>query len=593
MTDSLREKVAGFPAKPGIYFFRDAEGRVLYIGKARSLRDRVRSYFLPGPDIKVRNILGETADVDYILTASEKEAAFLENNYIQEHRPKFNLRLKDDKSFPYLKLTVREKFPGISMSRKVESDGSRYFGPFSPAGRARKTIHLVNRHFGVRGCEEAVFRGRKRPCLEHDLGLCSAPCVGRISPDDYRKDVDAARLFLEGRTEELARSVKARMGEAAAAQRFEEAARLRDLVRTLEDLRQRPQAIDVGLEDLDAVGYARAGDAAALHVFFMRRGKVRDSGGTLAEGTEGRSDGDVLAELVGRFYARAEKPPKILLPFEPAGARRLQEELGGGPGKKARLVVPKAGKYARLTEMAGQNAVLALGDTKRAASPLLALAQVLGLADAPWRIEGFDISNTGGDESVGSLVVFDGGRPNRSEYRKFKVRTVEGSNDAASLREVVGRRYARLKEEGSRMPGLILVDGGKPQLAAALAALDDAGVTGIPLISLAKREEIIFTPENRKGIRLDATSPALKLVEHVRDEAHRFAVAFHRGRRSKKSFASALDGIPGLGPKRKAALLARYGNIESIRVAPLDDLAALVGRAAASALESRLGQAAG
>jgi excinuclease ABC subunit C len=588
MTGSLREKVAGFPDEPGIYFFRDAEGRALYIGKARSLRDRVRSYFLAGPDIKVRNILGETADIDYILTGSEKEAAFLENNYIQQYKPKFNLRLKDDKSFPYLKLTLREEFPGIYMSRKVVNDGSRYFGPFSPAGRARKTIHLVNRYFGVRGCEDAAFRGRKRPCLDHDLGLCSAPCVGRISAADYRKDVENARLFLEGRTEELARNLKARMVGAAAGRKFEDAARLRDLLRTLEDLRERPQAIDVGLEDLDAVGYARSGDAAALHVFFMRRGKVRDSRGTLAEGTEGRSDRKVLAELVARFYGSAEKPSKILLPFEPTGTRRLQKDMSREPGKKTRLIVPKAGKYARLTEMAGQNAALALGNTQSLTPPLLLVARVLGLAKAPWRIEGFDISNTGGDESVGSLVVFDGGVPNKAEYRKFKIRTVEGSNDAASLREVVRRRCVRLKEEGSRLPDLILVDGGKPQLAAALGALDDAGATGVPVISLAKREEIIFTPENRKGIRLDRTSPALKLIEHVRDEAHRFAVAFHRGRRAKKSFASALDGIPGLGPKRKAALLVRYNSIDGIRNAPFEDLAALIGRSPAAALKSRL-----
>ena len=350
----------------------------------------------------------------------------------------------------------------------------------------------------------------------------------------------------------------------------------------------RPQAIDVGLEDVDAVGYARSGDAAALHVFFMRRGKIRDSRGTFARGTEGRSDREVLAELVGKFYARAEKPPKILLPFEPARVRRLQEDLAGGLGKRARLIIPKTGRYARLTEMAGRNAALALVDTKESNPPLLALARILELGQAPWRIEGFDISNTGGDESVGSLVVFDGGVPNKAEYRKFKIRTVEGPNDAASLREVVLRRYARLQAEGAEMPGLILVDGGKPQLGAALAALKDAGVAGIPVISLAKREEIIFTPDHRNGIRLDRTSPALKLVEHVRDEAHRFAIAFHRGRRTKKSFASALDGIPGLGSKRKTALLAHYADIAGIRDAPLADLAALVGRAPAAALKSRL-----
>ena len=588
MPDSLKQKVAGFPRKPGIYFFKDAEGRVLYIGKARSLRDRVRSYFLPGPDEKVRNILTETSDIDYILTASEKEAAFLENNYIQQHRPRFNLRLKDDKSFPYLKLSVRTAFPAVSMSRRVEKDGSRYYGPFAPAGRVRSTIRLVNKLFRIRGCEEAVFRGRKRPCLEYDLGLCSGPCVGLISPADYRRDVEEARLFLEGRTEELGHSLRSRMREAAAAQRFEEAARLRDLIQTLEDLRHRPQAIDVGLEDLDAVGFARSADAAALHVFFMRRGKIRDSRGTYAAGTAGRSDSDLLAELVGRFYDRAEKPPKVLLPFEPAGARRLEEELARGSEKKTRIVVPKAGKYARLTEMAAQNAALALGDAMRLTPPLADLAQVLGLAEPPGRIEGVDISNTGGEESVGSVVVFDAGVPNKAEYRRFRIRTVEGPNDVASLREVVHRRYARLKKEGPRMPDLVMVDGGKPQLGAALAGLNDAGVSGLPVISLAKREEIIFTPGRREGIRLDPTSPALKLVEHVRDEAHRFAIAFHRGRREKKSFASALDGIPGLGPKRKAALLSRFGDIEAIRKASPEDLAALIGEKAASVLQSRL-----
>ena len=585
---ALKAKVAHFPAKPGIYFFKNAAGEVVYIGKARSLRERVRSYFLPGPDAKVRNILSETADIDYVLTTSEKEAAFLENNYIQEHQPKFNLRLKDDKSFPYLKLTVREEYPGIYTSRKVESDGSRYFGPFNPASRARKTIHVVNKNFGVRGCENAVFRGRKRPCLEHDLGLCSAPCAGRISGPDYRKEVANARLFLEGRTEELARGLKQDMAEAAGARRFEEAARLRDLIRALDDLRERPQAIDVGLEDLDAAGFARSGDTAALHVFFMRRGKVRDSKGVTAEGTGGRPDAEVLAELLERFYDGAEAPGKILLPFEPADAGRLRDGIGSGPGPGPKLIVPKAGRYARLVEMAAKNAALALGGRPKTSPALEQLAGVLGLGDPPRRIEGFDISNTGGEETVGSLVVFDGGEPNKAEYRKYKVRTVEGPNDVAGLAEVIERRYARLLREGVRLPGLVMVDGGKPQLGAALAALGKAGAPGIPVVSLAKKEEILFTAGNRKGIRLDRTSPALRLVQSVRDEAHRFAIAFHRSRRGKRSFASILDGIPGLGPKRKAALLSRFEDIKTIRSTSPEDIAAVIGAKAASALITRL-----
>jgi len=588
MPGGLKGKVAGFPEKPGIYFFRNAEGKVLYIGKARSLRDRVRSYFLPDPDVKVRNILRETADIDYLLTGSEKEAAFLESNYVQQVQPKYNLRLKDDKSFPYLKLTVRDEFPGIYFSRKVERDGAKYFGPFSPASRARKTIDLVNRNFGIRGCEEAAFKGRKRPCLEHDLRLCSAPCVGLISEADYAKDAEDARLFLEGRTAELTESLKLRMRAAADAHQFEEAARWRDLIRTLEDIKQKPRTISVGLEDLDAAGFARSGDAAALHVFFMRRGKIRDSREAFIKEASGSPDGKVLANLLSRFYAAAEKPKKVLLPFEPADGRRLQEEVFPGPKKKTRMIVPRAGKYARLVELANKNAEIALRKKERDLSPVLHLARVLGMPEPPERIEGFDISNTGGDESVGSLVVFDGGVPNKDEYRKFRIRTVVGPNDVASLEEVVRRRFSRLKEEGKTLPGLIIVDGGKGQLAAAVKALGGAGVGDIPVISLAKREEIIFTPKHPEGIRLDGTAPALKLLQHVRDEAHRFAIAFHRKRREKKSFGSELDGIPGLGPKRKAALLEKFRSLDAILSASFADLAAVVGGKVALTLISAL-----
>jgi len=577
-SQSLAAKVAAFPEKPGIYFFRNRTGGVLYIGKARSLRDRVRSYLLPNPDFKVGNILRETADIDYILAGSEKEAAFLENNYIQQYQPKFNLRLKDDKSFPYLKLTVRERYPGIYFSRKVEKDGARYFGPFSPAGRARKTIHLVNRNFGIRGCEPAVFKGRKRPCLEHDLGLCSGPCVGLITEEDYRKDTENARLFLEGRTEELTKGLKARMKAAADARMFEEAARWRDLIRTLEDIKQKPGAISTVIEDLDAAGFARSGDTSALHVFFMRRGKIRDSRDLVRVDRPDKPREEILAELLRDFYRTSEKPPRILLPF----AISLPDF-----GPKTKGLVPKTGRYRRLIDLADRNADLAVRKRERELSPLIHLGRILGTERPPRRIEGFDISNTGGEESVGSLVVFDDGVPNRDEYRKFKIRTVAGSNDVASLEEVVGRRFARLKEEGRPLPDLVLVDGGKGQLAAGRKALASAGAANTPIVSLAKREEIIFTPVDPDGIRLERTAPALKLLQHVRDEAHRFAVSFHRKRRAKKSFASDLDGIPGLGPKRKAALMERFGGMDAVRAASFEDLASVVGRKPALSIRGR------
>jgi excinuclease ABC subunit C len=595
--EALKSKAAALPAKPGIYFFKNAAGEVVYIGKARSLRDRVRSYFLPEPDYKVRNILGETTDIDYILTGSEKEAAFLENNYVQQHQPRFNLRLKDDKSFPYLKVTTGEKYPGIYFSRKVDDRRSRFFGPFSPARRARTSIHLVNKYFRVRGCQDAVFRTRKRPCLEHDLGLCSAPCVGLISQEDYRKDVENACLFLEGRTQELARALERRMADAAAAQKFEEAARRRDILKTVEDIKDRPRAISVALEDQDVVGYERRGGRAAVYVFFMRHGKIRDSESSVRPAPDEGADAQVLGDFLAAFYGERQPPRHLLLPFPVDRMADLEGGLtprvadGAEPGARPTRIqigVPRAGKSRKLVDLANRNAAAIFDRRDSEARPLDELARVLGLSAKPRTIEGFDISNTGGEESVGSMVVFTDGRPDKDGYRKFKVRTVEGPNDVASLGEVIGRRYRALVEEKRPLPDLIMVDGGKGQLGAAERALAGLGILGVPLVSIAKREEILFTPSDRDGIRLERTSPALKLIQAIRDEAHRFAITYHRGRRKKRSFESELDGIPGLGPKKKAALLARFGGISEIRAARTEDLAAIVGGKAAAALRDRL-----
>jgi len=574
--DELKARAAELPAKPGIYFFKNAAGEVVYIGKARSLRDRVRSYFLPNPDFKVRNILRETTDIDFILTGSEKEAAFLENNYVQQHQPRFNLRLKDDKSFPYLKITAAETFPGVYFSRRVEDDGSRYFGPFSPSHRARSSIHLVNKHFLVRGCEEAVFRNRKRPCLEYELKLCSAPCVGAISEADYRENVDNACLFLEGRMPELARTLKQKMQRAAGQEKFEEAARWRDLLRTIEDYRDRPGTISTALEDQDVVGLAREADRAAAYVFFMRKGKIRNSSARLIEARPEVPDADVLGEFLAGFYREREAPLRLLLPLPPAETTGLQALLGWA---KVRVLVPRGGKNRKLVDMAVRNAEAYVRGQTKDFKPLEELQAVLGLSAPPRRIEGFDISNTGGQESVGSLIVFKDGRPDKDGYRKFLVRTIEGPNDVASLGEVISRRYRKAVEKKAPLPDLVMVDGGKPQLGAAVKALAGLGLSGVPLVAIAKKEEILFTREARDGIRLERTSPALKLIQAIRDETHRFAIAFHRGRREKKSFASKLDGIPGLGPKKKAALLVRYGSLEAIRSAPRGELERLVGTA--------------
>jgi excinuclease ABC subunit C len=539
MDDKLKQRLAELPDKAGIYFFKNAGGEIVYIGKARSLRDRVRTYFLAPADLKVANIRAETADIDFILTGSEKEAAFLENNFVQRYQPKFNLRLKDDKSFPYLKLTVGEKYPGVTLTRKVEDDGARYFGPFSPASQARKTIHLLNKYFGMRGCQEDIPGKRRRACLEHDLKLCSAPCVGSIGEAEYRENVANALLFLEGRTDQLLKALKQKMAEASGRLDYEQAAHWRDLIRTIEQIKERPQLISVGLEDTDIFGLARDQDRLALYVFFMRRGKVRDAEEMVAREPEEAPVEVALARILDGFYGQSEDlPDKILLPRPIASSRGLTERISRKKGSTVRISVPQRGRDKKLVEMAVRNAERVLEKSKPEHPALNELAGILNLERPPGRIEGFDISNTGGDESVGSVVVFESGEPDPSEYRKYKIKSVAGPNDVASLQEVVGRRYTRALNEGRRLPDLILVDGGKGQLHAAEAELRKLGLAGLPVVSLAKREEVVFTPAEKEGLRLDRTAPALKLLQHIRDEAHRFAVTYHRQRRKKKSFAS-------------------------------------------------------
>ena len=539
MDEKLKQRLDGLPDKPGIYFFKNPGGEIVYIGKARSLKDRVRSYFAAPADLKVANIRAETADIDFILTGSEKEAAFLENNFVQRYQPKFNLRLKDDKSFPYLKLTLGERFPGIVLTRKVEEDGARYFGPFSPASQARKTIHLLNRYFGIRGCEESVPGKRRRPCLEHDLRLCSAPCVGTIGETEYGKSVADSILFLEGRTGQLLKALKQRMDEAAGRLDYEQAGRWRDLIRTIEQIRERPRLISVGLEDTDIFGLAREKDRLALYVLFMRGGKVRDTAEMISREPGETPVEEAIARILDRFYGQSEDlPDKVLLSHPAASVRELAERVSLKKGSAVRFSIPQRGRDRKLVEMAVRNAERLLGKPEGENPGLADLARILGLVTPPSRIEGLDISNTGGDESVGSVVVFENGEPSRSEYRKYKIKTVFGPNDVASLQEVIGRRYGRMIKEGRSLPDLILVDGGKGQLHAAQKGLETLGLGARPVISLAKREEILFTWERNDGLRLDRTSPALKLVQHIRDEAHRFAITFHRERRKKKSFAS-------------------------------------------------------
>jgi excinuclease ABC subunit C len=585
----LKSEIKNLPKKPGIYFFKDKGGEVIYIGKARSLKDRVKSYFLPTSDAKIKKILSATEEIDFILTDSAKEAAFLENNFIRQHQPRFNLRLKDDKSFPYLKLTLQEKFPALYLTRRVEEDGAKYFGPFSPAHQARNTIHLSAKYFGVRTCQESIPGKRKRPCLDYDLKLCSAPCVEYISESDYRESIKNALLFLEGKTEKLLKILKKKMQEAAARQEFEQAAHWRDIIRTIEEIKAKPKLISVGMENKDIFGYSRENKNVALYVFFMRKGKVIESEDMFFQEKEDIADKEILSNYLKIFYKhRKSMPDKILLPFAPEEKDGILKRVSNLRGEKIEIIVPRKGKNKKLVDFASSNAEILLRKKYEGLAPLMEIKKIFNLKSIPERIEGFDISNIGGEESVGSLVVFENGRPQKNDYRKYKIKTVAGPNDVASLQEIIRRRYKRILEEKKDFPDLILVDGGKGQLNAARGALEELGVGNLPVVSLAKKEEIIFAPDRKKGIRLERTSPALKLFQNIRDEAHRFAISFHRLRREKRSFESRLDNIPGLGKKRKAALLDKYKDLKEIKKAAPEDLAKIIGAKATQTLLDEL-----
>jgi excinuclease ABC subunit C len=424
----------------------------------------------------------------------------------------------------------------VRFERRVRADGSKYFGPFSPAREARRTIHLVQKHFRVRNCAEEIPGKRTRPCLEHDLKLCSAPCVGAVGEREYRGEVESALLFLEGRTGKLAAALKEKMVRAAGRLDFEEAARLRDLIGTLEHVKAKPRLTSVRLENQDILGIARDGRRLAVYAFLMRSGKVRESREFRFEDAGDRSEAEVLGAFLADRYMSGDIPAKVVLPLLPADPEGLSRTLGERAGRRVRLSAPSRGPARDLVALAARNAEILLGDKGDALAPLEELRARLGLSALPVRIEGFDVSNTGGSETVASMVAFSGGRPDKSGYRKFKVRSVEGPNDVASLSEVLRRRYGRLLDERSALPDLVFVDGGKPQFGAARTVLDGLGLERLPLVSLAKRDEVVFVSCRGEGLRLERTDPALKLLQRVRDEAHRFAVKFHRQRRAKRTF---------------------------------------------------------
>ncbi len=586
----LNEKLDSLPTRSGVYLFKDAEGRILYVGKARVLRDRVRSYFQASRswDPHKGAMVSEIADLDLVVTDTEMEALALENNLIKRHKPRYNVLLRDDKNHPFLKLTLAEEYPRLHIVRRPAEDKNAYGGPYIPASLGRKTASLVHKIFGVRSCKEALDGHRPRPCLQHQIHRCIAPCVVEVcSLDRYRQACDDARLFLEGRTDEVLRRMRAQMAAAAVDERFEEAASLRDQIRTLERLETPQKITTTDIEERDLVAAHVEGERAALQIFSVRDGKVVAREGYLLDHLA--EPEAVVSSALQQYYAQGRYVPReILVPEEVPDRELLEAWLSTRRGSAVRIRVPQRGEKVRLLELVISNARLAFDlewkhPRRQSQEILRALRDLLDLEMEPRRIECFDISNIQGSDIVASMVAFVDGAPKKSDYRKFRIKDVVGApDDFASMREVVGRRYRRLLEEGKDLPDLVLIDGGKGQLGAAVEALETLGLGEQPVASLAKREELIFVRGRQEPIALPRASPILQLVQRVRDEAHRFAVGFHRQARKARTLQSELDDIPGVGPTKRRKLLSRFGSVRGVRGASEVELASAVGKATAA-----------
>ena len=614
MTPELASALAKLPDRPGVYLMKDARGDVLYVGKAQSLRSRVRSYWQkesPGGEIhRIRSVIDRVADVEITLTDTVSEALLLEANLIKRFRPRFNVRLKDDKSYPYIKVTHADDFPRIERTRKLVSDGSRYFGPYASASSVDESMNMVRRLFPFRTCTIDIkdgVRALQRPCLLYHIKRCQGPCITAISKADYAEDIAQVELFLEGRQETLVKALATEMAIAAERTDYERAASLRDKIRAVERTMESQKMAAFARTDLDLIGMARQDNQAAIQLFMLRDGSLMGRDVYLLDAVREAPDDEVLTGFLEQYYVRATSIPReIYLPSRIAEAADLEAFLAGRRGGPVHLRLAQRGEKRKLAALAQRNAAETLAreqarwlaDHGKTLAALEELAAALGLAGPPLRIECYDISNTGGSESVGSMVVFEDGKPRTGEYRRFRIKTVQGPNDFASHQEVLRRRFRLAKhgEEGSAeerrwaMPDLVVVDGGKGQVSAAKEVLDELGLHDLPLAGLAKEREELFLPDHSAPVVLPATSPALYLVQRLRDEAHRFAITYHRDLRAKRSVRSAFDDLPGVGPKRKRELLKVFGSIKRVRDAPVEQIAAVpgIGRALAARIKATL-----
>lgn len=590
----FEEQLNALPPKPGVYLFRDASGNVLYVGKGANLHSRVRSYFSTPYSLppKLQKMIARVSDFDFLVTDSEQEALILECNLIKRHRPRYNVRLKDDKTYPYLKINLQEEWPRVYITRRVEQDGSRYFGPFASASSVRKTLDLVKTLFPFRSCRKAITGTDRRPCLEYDIHRCVGPCIGAIAKEEYKEIIDQVIMFLEGKQEAVVRKLERKMAEASQQLEFERAAVLRDQIRAVERTTERQKISSAARGDEDIIALAQNKDHAYVEVFFIRNGKLIERDHFIAQGTQEEEPSQIMSSFLNQFYdSAAFIPPLILLQHPPHDLPILKRWLESRRGARVTLHTPQRGEKKKLVDMVAENArqgleqmmIKWLADPDTTAAALEELKRELHLPQAPKRVECYDISDIRGTSAVGSVVVFQDGQPKPSHYRRFRIKMVEGADDYAMSQEVLRRRFKRaegLKEEKSAwtiVPDLVLIDGGRGHLNAALDAMKEMGADFIPVAALAKEKEELFRPDIAAPIVLPRTSPALYLVQRIRDEAHRFALGYHQRVRRSESIASALDNVPGIGPKRKRALLRKFGSLKAIKEAPMDEVAAVIG----------------
>ena len=580
---TLDDKLHRVPDRPGVYLYRDAKAQVIYVGKAASLRSRVRSYFQEGRphDPKTDALVRQVADLEYIVTDNELEALMLEANLVRKHRPRYNIILRDDKHYPFLKLTIDEDFPRLLVARRVAGDGATYYGPFYPATAMRETLRLTRQLFPLRTCSITIDGRLERPCIQYAIHRCNAPCTGWETREGYARTVRDVQRFLEGRDDELVRRLTEEMETAAAEEKFERAAVLRDQIQSLKKVQERQKIISTEEVDQDILGVVRQGPDACVELFFVRKGRLVGQEAFFFDKVSGWSDGDVLAAFVSQFYGKRVVPaPEILLSEEIPDAGLVTEWLSGLAGRRVQLTAPQRGARREFVAMAEANAASALQNRllsrdDRQQYVLEELQRVLNLAGPPNRIEGYDISNIQGTEQVGSMVVWENGGMKKDDYKRFRIRTVAGSDDVASLREVLNRRFARALEQGGVLPDLVLIDGGRGQLNAGLAVLQELGLDWIPVISLAKQQEEVYVGDSAQPLALDPTSPALHTLQKIRDEAHRFAITYHKKLRGRRTIQSVLDAIPGVGPTIRTSLLKTLGSARRVREASVAELAAI------------------